>query len=108
VNPELADTAQPADIAKRRAEAYARRNREANDALDFLFLGDEDGRHARKCVHALAGGVACSRTYDPLPYPEAMPTDTAMYEGTGIAALYGLPGGEVHAWQLAGWNVGRP
>jgi hypothetical protein len=103
VNPELADRAPAHDVAKRAAEAWRRREKEANDALDFLFLGNEDGRHDARCVHA----VPCSRDYDPVPYPEATPTDVRMYEDTGIGALYGLPGGEAHAWQLAGWNVGR-
>ena len=86
---------------KNAARVARRRNDEANDALDFRFLGDEDGRHAAKCVHALAGGVACTRTYDPLEPPD----DTRLYEDTGIAALYDIPGGEYHAWQLAGWNI---
>ena len=47
-----------------------------------------------------------SRTYDPMPYAEAAPTPEQDYVGTGIGFLYGL-GGEQHAWQLAGWNIGR-
>lgn len=101
---------------KNAARVAARRNAEANDALDFRFLGDEDGRHAAKCVHALAGGVACTRNYDPLEAPD----DTRLYEGTGIGALYGL-GDEVTTTlhtenghvtvtrslvpELAGWNL---
>jgi hypothetical protein len=105
MNPELLNRAPDASVLRLLAAAAKRRNDEANDALDFLFLGDADGRHAAKCVHALAGGEPCSRSYDPLPYPEAEPADARLYEGTGIAALYGLPGGEAHAWQLAGWTL---
>lgn len=88
--------------ARRAADLERRRNTEHADALDFLVYGDEGprGPHAARCVH----DVPCAREYDPLPYPEAMP-DPSLYEGTGIAALYGLPGGEAHAWQLAGWNL---
>lgn len=103
MNPELLDVAPLEGRLKRAAEVAKRRNAEANDALDFVFLGNEDGRHDAKCLHA----VPCSRDYDPSPYPEAVPADPRMYEGTGIAALYGLPGGEAHAWQLAGWNLTR-
>lgn len=103
MNPELVATAPDAARLRLAAERAKRRNDEANDAMDFLFLGDVDGRHAARCIHA----VPCSRDYDPNPVPEAAPLDTRMYEGTGIAALYGLPGGEAHVWQLAGWNVGR-
>lgn len=96
----------PADArAKLAAARAARRNAEANDALDFMFLGDEDGRHTAKCVHALAGGEPCAREYDPLPYAEAAPEPAHDYAGTGIGALYGLPGTEEHLWQLAGWNL---
>lgn len=86
--------------ARRAVELAQRRNAEANDALDFLFLGDEDGRHSAKCIHP----EPCSRDYDPLPYPEAEP-DSRLYEGTGIGALYGAPNCEAHLWQLAGWNL---
>lgn len=49
-------------------------------------------------------GSVCAREYDPMPYAEAEPLP-GFHDGTGIAALYGLPGGDAHAWQLAGWNV---
>lgn len=107
MNAELMNKAPSEAVARRAAAVEARRNAEANDALDFMFLGDDEGRHAEKCVHAKAGGAPCSRGYDPMPYPEAAPADPGMYEGAGIAALYGLPGGEAHLWQLAGWNLTR-
>ena len=88
---------------KRDNELAARRQAEARDALHYLLDGDE--AHAEKCVHALAGREPCSRDYDPKPYREATPDDSRMYAGTGIGLLYGLPGSEQHAWQLAGWNV---
>lgn len=87
------------DVAKRAAEASLRRDREWADALHFLVYGEDE--HAKRgCICDLP----CSRDYDPLPYADAAP-DARMYEGTGIGALYGLPGGEFHAWQLAGWNL---
>ncbi len=91
--------------ADARARNFARvaqeRGAQQSDALDFLVYGDEDGRHAETCVH----GEPCSRTYDPLPYAEAAPEPQEWYAGTGIGALYDLPGSERHAWQLAGWNL---
>jgi hypothetical protein len=91
--------------AAREAEHVARRGREHACALDFLVYGDEPERepHAARCVFP----VPCSRDYDPLPYAEAEPVDLKLYEGTSIGALYGMPGGEHHLGQLAGWNV-RP
>ena len=100
MNAEFLNVAPAEARARQAADVARRRNAEANDALDFLVYGDEDGRHSAKCINE----PTCSRDYDPLPYPEAAP-DPALYEGTAIAALYGLPGGERHAWQLAGWNV---
>lgn len=104
---DLSPIAPVAARAKLKAERYARRNLEANCALDFLVWGDThaSGAHAERCVHVTAGGAPCAREYDPNPYPESAPADSRLYEGTGIAALYGIPGGEAHAWQLAGWNV---
>lgn len=82
--------------AKRAAKARAD---EALCARDFLTWGDTRGVHAKFCVHGEAD--PCSRSYDPGPTPE----DEAMYEGTGIGALYGMDGSEKFAWQLAGWNL---
>jgi hypothetical protein len=92
-----------AEARHRRALAAERRRQdEALCARDFLTWGDTRGSHAKFCV--FGADDPCSRTYDPWPYPEAEP-DPSLYEGTGIGALYGLPGSEVHAWQLAGWNL---
>lgn len=105
VNPEFVSQP-PADArAKHAAELARRRNDEANDAMDFLFLGDEDGRHAERCVYALAGGEACSREYDPMPYAEAAPAEPRMYDGTGIGALYGMSASGGLLADLAGWNI---
>lgn len=95
-----------ADRARTRRflEVEAQRSHEQADALDFLVYGDDDGRHTERCLFQ---DEPCSRTYDPLPFPDAAPTPAAWYVGTGIGALYGL-GGEQHLWQLAGWNVAIP
>jgi hypothetical protein len=102
---ELVSRAPADDVARRATATAKRRNAEANDALDFLFLGDEHGRHAKRCVHALSGREPCSRTYDPRPHRQAGPDEPRFYEGTGVGALYGLPNTECHLWQLAGWNI---
>lgn len=97
----------PSEVLRRRnaTDVAARRNAEAACALDFLVYADDGprGPHAPRCDHTLAGRDACARVYDPQPYPEAVPD--AAYEGTGIGALYGLPGCESHAWRLDGWNL---
>lgn len=92
--------------ARHAGEVRKRRNLEAACALDFLVYGDDEkrGPHAERCVHASAGLDPCSRYYDPLPYPEAAP-EPGLYEGTGIGALYGVPGGEHLLGQMAGWNL---
>lgn len=101
MNPEFLNTA-PAQAREQLFKLRAsQRNREFADALDFIVYGDEDGRHAETCVHA----EPCAREYDPLPYPEALPAEPRLYEGTGIGALYGLPETDCHLWQLAGWNL---
>jgi len=114
MNPELVTKAPPDAVRRNALDVAKRRNVEANDAMDFRFLGDDEGRHAEKCVH----DVPCSRNYDPLEAPD----DTRMYEGTGVGALYGL-GDEVTTTlhkenghvtvtrslvaELAGWNLER-
>jgi hypothetical protein len=89
-----------ADQARtKRAEAVARRRlAERICRSDFLWRGD-----AHQCTQE----EPCSRDYDPMPYPEALPKDLRMYEGTGIGAIYGLDYSTDMAWQLAGWNIGR-
>lgn len=70
------------------------------DAVHFLTEGHD--AHAEKgCMHA----IPCSRDYDPLPYPEALPTPEKEYAGTGIGFLYGLNEAPAYAAELAGWNV---
>lgn len=94
-------------------EHAARRAAEQACALDFLVYGDGQDyppaiivglpvvgvKHAERCVFGPAH--ACSRTYDPMPYAEAEP-DRALYEGTAIGALYGMPGPEP---ALEGWEL---
>lgn len=87
--------------ARLKHDEHVRRMRadEALCARDFLTWGDTRGIHAKFCV--FGEGDPCSRTYWPGPTPD----DEAMYEGTGIGALFGLDGSDCHAWQLAGWNL---
>lgn len=91
-----------------RAEHEARAAAEQTCRLNFLVYGDafpgDDGQpmaHAAICVCS----PACSRDYDPLPYPEAEPVDAKLYAGTAIGALYGLGMTPHHAASLAGWNL---
>ena len=100
---ELTDRLRPKAVAKQAAELAKRRREELADAFHFLTVDAE--KHADRCVYKRRGGVPCTRSYDPLPYREALPDDLRMYEGTGVGAIYGLPGSEVLAWQLAGWNL---
>jgi hypothetical protein len=110
------DRAPLASRVKRAGEAVKARAKEREDAWDFLVNGDSDGRHAIGCPH----DEPCRREYDPMPYPEAAPTDPRMYDGSGIGALYGGPfetcstheddDGEhelvrTFAGDLAGWNL---
>lgn len=88
-------------VAKNAKRTRLRRAKEEVDVLDFLFFGAD--RHTERCIF----DKPCSRDYDPMPYYEAAPTPERDYEGTGIGALYGLPGTERFLWQLAGWNVAQ-
>lgn len=101
MNREFINRAPQRALDARARELSKLRSREQDDALDFLVYGDEDGRHSDTCVHS----EPCAREYDPLPYREAEPAEPAMYAGTGIGVLYGLPGSDAFAWQLAGWNL---
>lgn len=100
--------------ARRRVdvEHAARRNAEAACRLDFRVYGDGiEGRvlghvvrpvlHSERCICS----PPCSFTYDPLPYPEAEPVDLRLYAGTGIGALYGVPGSEDITAELGGWTL---
>lgn len=64
-------------------------------------------RDARRLAAAelLAAELDVLHVYDPAPYREAIPHDTRMYEGTGIGALYGLPGSERFLSELGGWRL---
>ena len=87
-------------LAERNAKAVAdRRNAEAADAIHFLVYGPDE----HKCIH----DEPCGLTYDPMPYFGAEPQPSAWYAGTGIGALYGLPGSERFLPQLAEWTVWR-
>ncbi len=99
----IAEDAQTRARRQRDTELAERRQREAADALDFLYHGDLDDRHSKRCIHA----VPCSRDYNPRPYPEAE-ADPKMYEGTGIGLLYGLSGPRRLLLELAGWNLNGP
>lgn len=85
---------------------------------------EEEARRVRLAEEALANGA---HVYDPRPYPEAEPADPSMYAGTGIGALYDLPGagrplattaeGESWGWsetspesflaELGDWTLGK-
>lgn len=78
-------------------ERAQRREKERGAAWTYKTTGASEGPSP--------DGQPWSRDYNPLPYPEALPEDLQMYEGTGIGALYGLPGAELYMWQLAGWNL---
>lgn len=99
-------------ILAHEAHVSLARNAEAACALDFRVYGDgQPGEffgqpvtpimHAERCVCT----PACSFNYDPWPNAEAEPVDTALYEGTGIGALYFVPGSPDISRALAGWNV---
>ena len=90
------------EAREQRAKRLAtRRQDERLCALDFLTWGDEQGIHAKRCIHKGTDVPVCSRDYHPGPMPE----DERLYEGTGIGTLFGL--GTSQSWQLAGWNVTR-
>lgn len=109
----IPDRAPTASILAVASDVRHRRDRESACALDFRVYGDgaptddffghpvTPVSHAERCVCS----PPCSFDYDPRPYAEAEPADHSLYEGTGIAALYGLPGAEHHLSQLQGWNV---
>ena len=42
--------------------------------------------------------------YDPFPYRDAFP-DPRMFDGTGIGALYGLPGSQRFLPELGDWDI---
>jgi hypothetical protein len=56
---------------------------------------------------AKAQAAAVDHVYDPNFYPDSEPYDTAFYEGTGIGALYGVPGSEHLLPALGDWRLGR-
>lgn len=92
----------PAKALEQRAKAAAKRRSDMSlCAWDFLTWGDTRGEHRDFCMFVEEGQPPCSRLYNPGPALE----DEAMYEGTGIGALFGLAGSERFAWQLAGWNL---
>lgn len=103
MNPEFLDRAPVAAVVKSRERARRRRALEYDDASDFLYRGDDEGRHAVICVHP----TPCSRVYNPRPDAQSAPADPSLYEGTGIGGLYGDAAGGRLLWQLAGWTLGR-
>ncbi len=111
MNPRRPESA----LAKDAAEKAAAREAEAACRRDFLRRPD----HEKRCICS----PPCSRDYDPLPYPKtvahaftehpavisarqkALPAGDALYEGTGIGALYGGRMSAAQAASLAGWNI---
>jgi hypothetical protein len=107
----------PGEDAPHGAFAYAYAEAQERQAED-------EARAAAAALAAQEEDIALmgARIYDPLPYPEAAPTDIRMYAGTGIGALYGLNGmtttttfvddeGESHdlpwSYDLEGWTLGK-
>lgn len=105
-----------ATLRERNAAAVAKdRAAQRVAAFEFLTTGESEGPSP--------DGEPWDRTYDPLPYPEALPSELRAYDGTGVGALYGQTteassvffddegrGLVVHrslVVDLAGWNVGR-
>ena len=62
---------------------------------------EEAERAARAEAAVLA--AAADHVYDPGPEPD----DPSLYEGTGIGALYGLPGSERFLAELGDWTIGK-
>jgi hypothetical protein len=86
----------PAEVVRRNRERTTK-ERHGQEIDAFLFLTvDHD---------AYAGEL--NRNYDPMPYPEAMPTPEADYIDSAIGFLYGLNERAEFAADLAGWNVRR-
>lgn len=81
------------------------------DALPTTFAAAWQEAEARKAAaeaeaRARDEAMAAQRIYDPRPYPEAEPHDLTLYEGTGIGALYDVPGCE-HLLALGDWTLGK-
>lgn len=74
------------------------------EALERQAAAEEAERIARE---AEAAAMAELHVYDPMPYPEAEPHDPTLYEGTGVGALYGLPGCEPFLAELGDWRIGK-
>jgi hypothetical protein len=92
--------------SKNLERTYRIRQAEANDAFDYRWGGDYEGRHAARCLFAQRGEPACAQVYD--PYPEgrdSAPADPTLYQGTGIGYLYGEEDTERFAWEFAGWTI---
>jgi hypothetical protein len=84
----------------------------ADDLMESVFAraykdaearkAEAQAREDRKNAEAEAL-MAAEHIYDPMPYPEAEPHDSAMYRDTGIGALYGLPNCERFLPELGDW-----
>lgn len=97
---DFVDRAPERALRDRREESVRRRAAAWADASRFLTEDEE----LHECTH----DEPCSRWYDPRPRGlESEPFPAHWYAGTGIGALYNLPGSEAYLWQLAGWNIGR-
>lgn len=93
---------------ERLEQKRSRRDQESTSAIRYLLGEDE---HLTPPPY----GTAWDQSYNPLPYPEARPTDSDMYVGTGIGMLYGIEGAVNGKWtssnkfwsELAGWTLVR-
>ena len=73
--------------------------------LEAEHLKAEEEARKRKVLEDAAREEWSAHIYDPLPYAEAEPVPTRMYEGTGIGFLYGLPGSERFGSELGDWRI---
>lgn len=67
---------------------------------------EREAEAQRRAEEAALAAVAF-HVYDPRPYPEAVPSDESLYEGTSIGALYGFAGCEHVGLELGDWTIGK-
>jgi hypothetical protein len=82
---------------------WAQRTSVARALLDAKEeKAEREAELARRAAEEEAAAHA-ARVYDPGQEPD----DPTLYEGTGIGALYGLPGSEKYLAELGDWTLGR-